>query len=839
MSFYAQLRMAITRFIVVLALLWERMVPLIFPALLFPTLYLALALFGVFEHYGDPLRLITLITSTVLTVYFFTKAARRFSWPDRQTRARRLEHDAHLSGRPLELLDDKPTQADNPKTKALWQAEQARAQKALLQLRPRKPRAALARRDAYGLRAAAFLLVFSGFVLAGPQAKGRLDEAFAPQFLSTNTSLAKIETWVTGPQYAGLAPKFLRGDSDTPIDILIGSTFHLKIRGARKRPSLFIRTNGKKHRLNMQKTGPQNYDLGVTINANSMITLKRPNARLWQVVAVADKPPKVLFTKTPQGDTSDALAFSYAARDDVGIDALALVLSLKGQPEQTDQTAIDLPARNVRALDEKTALDFTRHRWAGLPVNAALVAHDGAGQTATTQSIALTLPNKLFVNPMARAIAEQRSLIIRTDAPYAPMSERPVLDVEDVRARPPFTQDKPSDRLLRAPPSIQRSAAFMRASLRAPEMFFEDPLVYVGLRYAAENLRLARRPADFKDLDNELWVLALWAEGGALADARAALKAAERAFRRALARSAPADELARLMNNYERAVKRYMQALAEEALRRGQMADSGGGGADMDASGLQDMLDALKALSETGARGDARKLLQALSELLQNMQMQLASGTGSGSGDDPASEAMRKALEELGDITAEQREILDEMFRKQQGANKNGTPQAGQSGEGNPSGPGLAGEQKDLSGQLRALADDQTKEGRNGASGALREGADKMGSAAGALTKGDMDQALNAAKDALAALRDGSEALASDLFDHITEKNGNGQGEERDPFGRPTRGGGSQAGDGTSVPDVINAERAREILQLLRDRAAQAGRSDTELEYLDRLLERF
>ncbi len=842
MLFVTSFRMFLTRLFVMLALLWEHAVPILFPALLFPALYIALALFGLWERFGDPWRLLTLISSTALGFYFFYSGVRSFRWPARHERDRRLEEDANLQGRPLEVLTDKPAEGDNSQGQRLWQEHQARAREALKDLRPRKPRAALARLDIYGLRAAAMLIVFAGIILAGPRAAGRLEDAFAPRILSHAITTARIEAWITGPDYALLAPKFLNDGDDTSVEILAGSRFHLKISGVRTGPALQIRADGKKRRLKMQKTGQQNFDLDISLDENSTLTLKRPVSRFWQIKTRGDLPPEVVFTKNPKGDTADNLTFSYAATDDVGITAMDLELILADGLSEPQLTALDLPSKNAKTLDEKIILDFTRHRWAGLPVSARLIARDGAGQQSVSNDALLTLPDKLFVNPMAKAVAEQRTLLIRTDEPYAPMPDRPVQYEDTVRARPPFAEDNPAERLERAPAPVQRSAALMRASLRAPEMFFEDPLVYVGLRYAAENLRLARRKSDYKGLDDELWALALWAEGGALADARAALKAAERAFRRALARGVSADELTRLMYNYERAVKRYLEALAEEALRRGQMAGGGGAGANMDKDALQEMLDALKSLSETGARGDARKLLQALSDLLENMKMQLSAGAGDGAGNDAVSEAMRKALEELGDITAEQRELLDEMFREQQGAKGAGAPQEGapQGGKpGNNSGEALAGEQGGLASRLRALADGQSEEGHEGAGGALGEGADEMEQAAEALRKGEMGGALEAGKEALSALRDGSEALASDLFEYIQKQNGQDAGEDRDPFGRPTRGGGSQSADGTDVPDVINAERAREILQLLRDRAAEQGRSADELDYLDRLLERF
>jgi hypothetical protein len=41
------------------------------------------------------------------------------------------------------------------------------------------------------------------------------------------------------------------------------------------------------------------------------------------------------------------------------------------------------------------------------------------------------------------------------------------------------------------------------------------------------------------------------------------------------------------------------------------------------------------------------------------------------------------------------------------------------------------------------------------------------------------------------------------------------------------------------VPDKTDIQRAREILEELQRRAAERGRPDAELEYIDRLLRRF
>jgi len=63
-----------------------------------------------------------------------------------------------------------------------------------------------------------------------------------------------------------------------------------------------------------------------------------------------------------------------------------------------------------------------------------------------------------------------------------------------------------------------------------------------------------------------------------------------------------------------------------------------------------------------------------------------------------------------------------------------------------------------------------------------------------------------------------------------------GQEGQDGPLGR---GGQQGAGSETGVPSEAERQRAREILEELRRRAAERGRPQEELDYIDRLLERF
>jgi len=60
-----------------------------------------------------------------------------------------------------------------------------------------------------------------------------------------------------------------------------------------------------------------------------------------------------------------------------------------------------------------------------------------------------------------------------------------------------------------------------------------------------------------------------------------------------------------------------------------------------------------------------------------------------------------------------------------------------------------------------------------------------------------------------------------------------------DPFGRTEGGNGKGTNGEVKVPSVSDLQRAREILLELRKRAAERGRPQQELDYIDRLLKQF
>ena len=110
-----------------------------------------------------------------------------------------------------------------------------------------------------------------------------------------------------------------------------------------------------------------------------------------------------------------------------------------------------------------------------------------------------------------------------------------------------------------------------------------------------------------------------------------------------------------------------------------------------------------------------------------------------------------------------------------------------------------------------------------------------------ALREGDLDGASQEETRALEQLRQGAREMAQQMLRQMPSRYGlNDSQGELDPMGRPPqRTDGPDPGVGVKVPDQIDIQRAREILEELRRRLGEPTRQPLELEYLERLLKRF
>jgi uncharacterized protein (TIGR02302 family) len=277
---------------------------------------------------------------------------------------------------------------------------------------------------------------------------------------------------------------------------------------------------------------------------------------------------------------------------------------------------------------------------------------------------------------------------------------------------------------------------------------------------------------------------------------------------------------------------------------------------------LKNMLDRLENMARSGSRDAARQLLSELEQMMENLQM--ASPDGNDGDDD-----MMSQLDELGDMIRQQQDLRDRTFKQGQEQRRQRGPQppGGRQGQQQQrpgqqqQGPGMGQLQQDqqaLRDRLSKLLEDlknrgfgQNQQGQDG-QGQGPDGADQlgragqaMGEAEGDLGDSDPDSAVDAQGRALDALRKGAQSLAQSMQQQMGQGQGPGRvgrfGQPRaeqdtDPLGRPLRGHEYSDDSTVKVPGEIDVQRARRIIEELRKRFGEMGRSQEELDYIERLL---
>jgi len=763
------------------ALTWERVWPALWPATGIAGLFLAAALFGLPQLLPWPLHALLLaacITAMGLSTYF---ALQDFQLPGWMEGARRVERDSTLVHRPIsEEHDVISAGSGDVWAEALWSAHLSRRLADLGKLRFSWPRSDLPSRDPRALRYVVLLLIVAGAFFANSNWRSRVMSGFGPG--TSEAANIGIDAWIDPPPYTGEPPVYLSANDGRTITVPAGSTINLRVHGVSRVPSTSV--DGADF------TGGQGEYAAVARIAESQTVRVRAGGRTigdWSIRALADDKPVIAFSSKPARTEHDALKLSFTAGDDYGVVAVKAIITPHGRYGKPLIVDLPLESASAKALTQTSYSDLTANPYAGLDVDIMLRAIDGAGQTGDSKPVRFTLPARIFTNPLARALIEQRQ----------------VLATGDIRLRPRVTKT-------------------IAALTIAPDIFYQDqPAIYLGLRSVYWTLRNATHDDDYVDAQNQLWQIATKLERGGLLSAAEQLRRLQQMLSQALAQGAPQDVIDSLLDRYREALQRYLQALAQNPPDANTPLPPDA--KTMSQQDLETLLKAIEQMAQSGDRAQAAQMLAMLQNLLENLHM--TNGIGSGSGaNTPQNKALSDAIQGLGDLMGKQRSLLDKTFRQQQGK---GDPK-----DGGPK--GLAEQQRQLRDQL-----DKVMKGLGGQKldtpKSLGEAGKQMGQAQGDLNGSDYPNAGADEKGALEAMRKG----ASDLAKSLMQRSGQGQqqGGDTDPLGRAQNNGG--ANGNVKVPDKSDLQRARAILQELRRRAAERGRPQEELDYIDRLLKQF
>lgn len=811
-----------------LAILWEDLwrasyQPLIVIALFFGVSWMGLWL--LLPSWGRVVGVLLFL----LALLWSLRDLRHVRWPDRDAGIRRVELSSGHSHRPLTTLEDEIGAGTNdPIARALWLKHKQRIAEALKAMKAGGPRPDAWRRDPYALRVVALAFLIVGYASSGDGRWSRVAAAFQPDQDQTDIA-SRLDAWITPPVYTSRPPVFLTGESGAlrdegaPVRVPEGSIMVIRSQGQAALTVVHTAGGNSSEIPTLENSTPDSslpseHQLTLMEDGSVVVREGETEIKRWAFRVDPDEDPVIRLNNDPEEQLSGALKFSYLVRDDYGVTYAASEISpAPGTGAQTKDPRplvdapnfpLSLPPRSSTSKLGETIKDLTSHPWAGSEVDLVLVARDEAGQEGRSDAYRFVLPQRRFAKPLARAVVEQRRNL--------------ALDAK----------------------SLPEILVSFDTLMMAPAVFEVDPKIHLGMRFAYGQLAAAHTDEALRELLPLLWDLALTIEDGDLSLAERALRQAQEALRKALEDGASDEEIAKLTEQLRQALNEYMQALAEQMRRNPQaMQQFNPNQQTMNQQDLDEMLRKIEELAKTGSRDAARELLAQMQRMLENLQ----AGRPQMSPDGLTNEMMQM-LNELSEMIQRQQDLMDQThrFNRDQQQQQRGQ-RGGEQGQNQMTPEQLAEALKqlqqgqgDLAQKLQQLMEQL---GQNGLpeNSDLGQAGESMGDAQQSLGEGQGDQAVGQQGDALDALRRGAQGLSEQMM-------GEGEGPgmaggrsplDEDPLGRPRRTEGPDFGNRVKVPDEIDVQRARRILEELRRRFSDPARPQLELDYLERLLKRY
>ena len=654
----------------------------------------------------------------------------------------------------------------------------------------------------------------------------------------------RIDAWITPPRYVNQAPVFLTGmarEPGEPVNAVEGSEITIRIGGTAEDAQVLWGANADSlSPVNPTETattgqavlnGASSWTVTPEADGELKISAGRSEAA-FLIRLTPDEPPAASFVETPRRAVNGALELDYTLADDHGIASAEAEIVPASDPSPDARPLFDppkyrltLPRRSSGDNRRVSSHDLTEHPLAGQKVRITLLATDGAGQQGRSETLETVLPGRRFSEPLAAAVVEQRG-VLALDANNLPR----VFDLHD-------------------------------ALTIAPDETIPNLTHYLLLESVRGRLDYARSDEDLREAIDYMWSVALQMEDGNLSLAERRLRDAQNALAEALENGASEDEISQLMDELREAMQEYMRELARQNQGSQNPQDQAMPQNMLRQRDLDNMLDQIENLARSGARDQAQQMLQELQRMMNNLQ------AGRQQRQQQQGGPMRQQMDKLGELMQQQQQLMDETMRadrerqsqsgegrdrQQQGQQQPGQGQdQGQQGQGEQSLEDMLGalgrSQQQLRDALGQLQSDLEGLGIQPSEG-FGEAGEAMGDAAGNLEGGETGQALGDQGRALQALRQGAEDMMNQMMQAMgnqqgdtegegPDRNGNRAADDRDPLGRPRATTGPDFGSRVKVPDEIDIQRAREILDAIRKRLGDQFSPDLEKRYLERLLD--
>ena len=590
------------------------------------------------------LHLAFLALSGIAVLALLVLGIRKIRRPLSQEADRRLESDSGLRHQPLAVLVDRPAVSADAPAVALWAAHVARARAQIARLRLKAPRPMLAAIDRRALRGLVLIAVAACLGIAGQDALPRLASAFHPGFSQPLPPRAPVlQAWITPPGYTGLAPMFLKTDG-AAIQAPEGSKLTVSVTGgtrsAKAEDAPVLDIAGQTSVL--PALDSTSFQIERELITGGRIAVRRQGREMavWELSVLANVAPVVIFPEPPgplgRGITPQT-RLPWQVTHFYGVVSLQAEIRLTARPDADPMVmSIPLPGSATKSARGARVLDLTAHPWAGLEVAAQLIARDATGLTGRSDAAPFTLPERRFMNPLARTV-----IFIRRQLSLTPQDR--AFAVREL------------ERL-----SSQREA------------WDNDMSGYLNLRAISSLLYRGRAPETVAQAQDRMWSLALHLEEGATDRTARALEAAGKQLRDPMDAEKKADDRAR------------------EEQRKAESEKKDADKADADKSAPDKTAQAEKTDRTPEVRAEIEKRISALEEALQKRLQALSDQARR----DPESDAynpdahpmdqrdMQRLTEEMKDAnkkdqTDAAREKLAQL-EKMMEALKEGRPERGQ-----------------------------------------------------------------------------------------------------------------------------------------------------------------
>ncbi|MBN8531081.1 MAG: DUF4175 family protein [Alphaproteobacteria bacterium] len=603
-----------------------------------------------------------------------------------------------------------------------------------------------------------------------------LRDAFLPAIQSPYLGDgATVEARVTPPGYTGKTVTVLTSSSQQPVEVPEGSVLDLRVRGSFWTPRL----RAGETRIAMKRDTDGSYHATATITGGSRITASAALRTLadWRVKVIADLPPVLGVLKMPEKTVTGAMKIEFDAEDDYGVTGASAVIAFDAN------AGMSIPPTEELTLD----LPANGRKKIQAPSYHEVGFHDLAGLPVTMRIEAQDAAGHMTRGPEVKFILPEAEF--RHPVAKAIIAERKKLETTP------------------APREEVSIALGMLAS--KPGSYGGDLITFLALDTASLRLAYDMKGRDTESVRLMLWRTAVHVEQAGTAEKRDALRQAMQKLKEALA-SGKTSEINHAWQEAMRRMREFLEARAKsmpenmQTLQRLQAANL--------AQAMQQMLDT----ATTGNRDQAQEMLNRIEQAMEESPAMTLP---------PA--LLQKALETAAALSK---------LRKDQAQLKQDTTTPQQQSQS------LQQRQQSLAKQANQVSQalKQCQGGGLALPGgeALGSAKEAMARAAQALENGNRLSALAAQQEALDKLNEAMDAMKSAMQ------------------GKPGQGGmpmglgfglesfmGDENGTGLfgtiKVPDEGTLQRSRRIQQELQRRAGERDRPQTELEYIDRLLEMY